>query len=376
MLSQYSHETKINFKEIECPVKSFLPCGIDIGYSAIKLQSPYNYSVIPSLVYKVSKDNALLIEDTDIRYKDEAGNVWYAGSLAKRALRKDNTTIKQTTLLTRQRMQSEEFLVQIRIAMFVSKLKELTPTAYNVDERPLKIQTGLPAEFMSDSNALKSRFIGTHKFSIKIGNRQWFDVLMNVGNNDISVCKQPFGTLMNCCVNDQGVMFDEDFLRKTILILDSGFHTTDTFCFIQGADEGDALTWENLAMQEVYQRTCADIAKNTNNKADISVFVLEKSLGDGYVYYGPKKEKYEFVHDFEENLREVCQDLIKQLMTTYNNMLDIDTIVLTGGTGAAWHTFFKEYFKDLNTEVIIANDGESAFANVKGYYNFLILKLL
>ena len=120
MLTQYSHETKLNFEEIPCPVESFMPCGIDIGYSAIKLQSPYNYSVIPSLVYKVQKDSALLIEDTDIRYRDANGTVWYAGSLAKRALRKDNTNIKQTTLLSRQRLQSEEVMVQIRNAMFVS----------------------------------------------------------------------------------------------------------------------------------------------------------------------------------------------------------------------------------------------------------------
>lgn len=63
-------------------------------------------------------------------------------------------------------------------------------------------------------------------------------------------------------------------------------------------------------------------------------------------------------------------------MTTYNNMIDIDVIVLTGGTGAAWYPFFVEYFKDLNTKVMLAGDSESAFSNVKGYYNLLISRLV
>ena len=376
MLTKYSHETRLNFDAIPCPVESFMPCGIDIGYSAIKLQSPYNYSVIPSLVYKVPKDNALLIEDTDIRFKDAEGTIWYVGSLAKRALRKDNTNIKQTTLLSRQRLQSDEFMVQIRLAMFIARLKELTDTGYVVDDRPLKIQTGLPPEFhLADSKEIKDKFIGEHNFSVKIGNRQWMNVNLTVGKNDVYSCKQPFGTLMYCCVDNQGDFYDADFLRRNVLILDAGFHTTDTFCCIQGADEGESITWENLAMQEVFKRTCEDIAKNTNNRADISVFALEKSLADGFVYYGPKKEQYTFRQDFEKNLRAVSHDLIDQIMTTYNNMIDIDVIVLTGGTGAAWYPFFKEYFKELNTHVILAGDEEATFSNVKGYYNLLISRL-
>lgn len=373
MLTQYSHATSINFHKLNTPMDLFLPCGIDIGYSAIKLQSPHNHSVIPSLVYRVQKDSALLIEDTDIRYRDSDGNIWYVGSLAKRALRKDNTNIKQSTLLSRQRLQSEEFMVQIRVAMFVSKLQQLTNTGYVVDDRPLKIQTGLPPEFhLSDSSEIKERFIGEHNFSIKIGNREWMDVQLRIGKNDVYSCKQPFGTLMYCCVNEEGVLYNMDFLRRNVLILDVGFHTADTFCCNQGADEGESITWENLAMQEVYHRTCDDIAKNTDNRADISVFALEKSLADGFVYYGPKKEKYVFTEDFKKNLRGVALDLIDQIMTTYNSMIDIDVIVLTGGTGAAWYPFFEEYFKELNTEVILAGDNSSAFSNVKGYYNLLV----
>jgi len=377
VLTKYSHETKLNFSHIDCPVQSFMPCGIDIGYSAIKLQSPYSYSVVPSLCYKVQKDNALLIEDTDIRYRDADGTIWYVGSLAKRALRKDNTNIKQSTLLSRQRLQSDEFMVQIRIAMFIARLKNLTDTGYEVDDRPLKIQTGLPPEFhLSDSKEIKEKFIGEHVFSVKIGNRDWMSVKIVVGKNDVYSCKQPFGTLMSCCVDNQGQFYDADFLRRNVLILDAGFHTTDTFCCIQGADEGESITWENLAMQEVFRRTCEDISKNTNNRADISVFALEKSLADEFVYYGPKKEMYQFGQDFEKNLRAVAHDLIEQIMTTYNSMIDIDIIVLTGGTGAAWFPFFKEYFAELNTKVILAGEDEATFSNVKGYYNLLISRLV
>lgn len=83
-----------------------------------------------------------------------------------------------------------------------------------------------------------------------------------------------------------------------MLILDAGFHTTDTFHCIQGTREGIALTWENYAMQEVYQRTCDNILEASGNRADISVYSLEKAFETGVVHYGSKKIPYDFTKDF------------------------------------------------------------------------------
>lgn len=374
MLEQFSHRTNIKFLSQESPFESFVPCGIDVGYSGIKIRSPYTSAIIPSLVQRVTSDNPLIIEEDDIRYRNEYGDIWYVGSLAKKSLR-HNVSVKNSIMLGRQRIQSDEFLVQLRIGIFFSMLQKLTDNGYSLCNKPLKIQSGLPPEFIKqDSNELKSRFIGEHNFYVKVGKRSWQKVSITIKPNDVFVCKQPFGTLMSCIMNEKGEVINENLLTKNLLVVDPGFHSVDTFHCLQGAAEGESLTWENYGMQEVFQKTCDSILKNTKNQADINVYMLEKSLKDGFIYYGPKKQKYDFVKDFYRNLRNVCISFLNELDTTYNNMMDVDVIIVTGGTGAAWENYIKEHYSQMGgLEVILANkEKDIVLANVEGYYNLLV----
>lgn len=378
MLENFAHRTSINFLSSDSRFESFVPCGIDVGYSAIKVRSPFNSSIIPSLVQKVRSDTPLFVDDDDIRYRDERGNIWYVGELAKKSLR-HNVSVKNSIFLGRQRIQSEEFLVQLRVGIFFALLKGLTDTGYVVDNMPLKIQTGLPPEFLKqDSWVLKERFTGDHTFFIQIGKRSWYKVSLTLKSNDIYVCKQPFGTLMSCVMNDKGEVVNEQLLSRNLLVVDPGFHSVDTFHCLSGAAEGESLTWENYGMQEVFQRTCDSILKSTKNQADINVYMLEKALKDGFIYYGPKKQKYDFTGDFYRNLRNVCREFLNELDTTYNNMMDVDVIIVTGGTGAAWKKMIEEHYAQMGgTEVLLANEkGDLVLANVEGYYNLLVSRFI
>ena len=53
-------------------------------------------------------------------------------------------------------------------------------------------------------------------------------------------------------------------------------------------------------------------------------------------------------------------------------MQDEDYLVITGGTGAAWFSMFKDFYKGLSSLKIIdgaENDNIPAiFSNVRGYY--------
>ena len=74
-----------------------------------------------------------------------------------------------TTLLGRQRVQSEDFLVQLRVGLFFARLKGLPEGGYDLDDRPIKVQTGLPPEFIvQDSEELRNKFVGEHRFSVKV----------------------------------------------------------------------------------------------------------------------------------------------------------------------------------------------------------------
>lgn len=375
MLEKFCYQTQIVFQQLECPVSETLLCGIDIGYSGIKIQSPFNASTIPSIVVKERHDAPLLVGSEDIRYRDEKGRVWYVGSLAKKTLLHGSTAVKPTMLLGRQRVQSEDFLVQLRVGLFFSKLKDLPEGGYDIDDRPIKVQTGLPPEFIvQDSEELRNKFVGEHRYSVKVGKRPWVNVRIKLDTKDVFICKQPFGTLMASVINSDGVMTNPALLKKNVLILDAGFHTTDTFHCIQGTREGIALTWENYAMQEVYQRTCDNILEASGNRADISVYSLEKAFETGVVHYGSKKIPYDFTKDFYRNLKVVCVELLDELNTVYNSMMNVDVILLTGGTGVAWEKYIREYYKETQAlDISLAGDAKTASrANVTGYYNLLV----
>lgn len=375
MLEQYGHKTIIRNEEISCPIEDFCPCGIDIGYSAIKVKSPHMEATFPSICMKVQDDEPFMYGKTDIRYKDERGNLWFIGSLAKKQISSDDAFAKTNNLLSRSRLQSEEFLVQIRVAMFFCLCKTLTDDGYDMDKRPIKVQTGLPPQFLKkDKQPLCDRFIGKHNFSIRVGQRNWIKIKLELTEDDISVCRQPFGTLMSTALDTNGNLVDQNLLGESILVVDPGFYSVDTLFTLKGqAKEGNTITWENLGMKEVFQRTCKNIADATDNKADVDVYQLEKTLNKGVIYYGNRKEEYDYSSKFKINLAGVCKELISKLNATYNNMIDVDVLILTGGTGMAWKQFFEIEYADMKGLRLVFTNG--APANAQGYYNYLVSKL-
>ena len=75
----------------------------------------------------------------------------------------------------------------------------------------------------------------------------------------------------------------------------------------------------------------------------------------------------------------VCMEAINKLKNTYNNLIDIDYLIVTGGTGAAWSSIIKDYFKNMHTLTIINGNKNDEipyiFANVRGYYMYRYNKL-
>ena len=55
-------------------------------------------------------------------------------------------------------------------------------------------------------------------------------------------------------------------------------------------------------------------------------------------------------------------------------MINVDVILLTGGTGVAWERYIRDLYKDTKAlEIIRSGEGrEAARANVRGYYNLLV----
>lgn len=74
--------------------------------------------------------------------------------------------------------------------------------------------------------------------------------------------------------------------------------------------------------------------------------------------------------------QKVCNAVLERIKTMYNNLIDYDYLIVTGGTGAAWFDIIRDHFKGMETlKVIAANQNDMLpyiYSNVRGYYLFLV----
>ncbi|WP_066637930.1 ParM/StbA family protein [Desulfolucanica intricata] len=382
-IQDFAVSTTFNFHNINLPFISseLVPIGLDIGYSSTKIYSIFGQHIFPSFPVRVHEDSTIFDRDTNIKYKDEKGNIWYIGDLARNTIESGKALYQDETLYGRARINSEEYLVLLRTGLYFGLLQEDYTIAKNVT---LKIKTGLPDQYIrSDRKTLKQRFIGHHHFSIKVGSNPWTNVTFDIREEDITVLSQPFGTLWSLAGNRRGEVIDNDLLdSKNVLIFDGGFHTIDTYYNMIGA-KGTSSTWLHLAMHEIYRRTTDNILYGTHEERDVRIYELDnyiKSKRPGEVPYG-KKQYYSFTKDFFKNLEDVAGEAISQLDLTYNNLNDVDVLICTGGTGKVFYPIFKKYY---SLDVLLAERINEAnqienfntiFSNVVGFFNCLIAEI-
>ena len=72
----------------------------------------------------------------------------------------------------------------------------------------------------------------------------------------------------------------------------------------------------------------------------------------------------------------ICKEMLEKIDTMYDNLIDYNYLLITGGTGAAWDDIIREYYQGMKNLTVISgeqNDRLSPiFNNVRGYYLYLV----
>lgn len=357
--------------------------GIDMGYSSVKIMCPNGIICFPAFVKKLAKGIVSLAKPNpqDIMYRDTStGDVYAVGQNAQEMISLDSANDTNTSLYGRNRYYSESFQVCKKVGLGLALMKNKFG---NPEGKRIRIQTGLPSKYLTaDNKILASAFVGDYDFEIKIGAGEWMHFTFSITKDDIFITQQPMGSLVSVAMNKDGkpTADAEALYRSKTLVFDPGFRTGDS-CLIRGGQidiENDCQTFESLSMISVLQKTCDELA---NFGTFIPIPAIQPILEKGYVnvyedgddFTSHKKEIAEIL---EEKSREVCNEAIKQLSETYNKFKEIDFLVLTGGTGAAWSDYIRDRLKGLETLTILSgnrnDDLPHIFSNVRGYYLYLI----
>ena len=352
------------------------PVALDIGYSAVKIFSPNKIASFPSFATPyVNKGIIGDLPSDFISYSDlETGENWLVGSNAQADTSTNESIESDEALFGRQRYYDPMFRV---IACTGIGLAMMPNRHGDIGKRKLVIQTGLPPRYTNDSDDLREALTGRHHFTLRVGNNKPVEFDFTLSSEDISIMMQPMGTFFSVVKDSKNryVSNIKDFISRNILIFDAGFGTFDLF-LIKNHAVKDSQTFSNLGMKRVFQETIEKIKKEYG--VTLSVSDMQKYLETGEVKIFDRKNFRSslkpYGHLLEEASAAVCRQAVEKMAQVYP-LNEIDCLVITGGTGAAWEREIRNTFSGMDTLTILSGNRNDTslpfiFANVRGYYMY------
>lgn len=379
-LKNYTSKTILNFHSLKIPFvqkSNEEPLALDIGYGGVKIFSMNGMHSFPSILFRVKKDTTFLDSETDIKYIDEDGNLWYIGDRARDSLETGSRQIDSDEFYSEKRLDTDEYLILVRVAIYLGLCKP--DFKFSLQGKRIRLCTGLPEEDVErDSAKLRKIIAGHHHFKISVGGRDFVKVNFDIEEDDIEILSQPQGTIYSMAFDMKGGIPREDLIvDKNVLVLDGGMYTFDTY-LSNRADQGISKTWEDFAMHEVHIKVRDIIKEKTNryiNEFDIEKYMMDERNPSTIRYEG--KQRYYFGDDYIRTLKNMSNSLVKKLKRTYDDFNDVDTVIVAGGTGKAYYPYLEELVPV--DEIMLAESDDpqlgkfdAVFSNVVGFFKFLV----
>lgn len=362
--------------------------GLDGGYSSVKGISENTYFCFPSYAKRINSINVTgRLNDTDIVLTDhKTGETWLVGAFAENTMKRSD--IQATTdenLYTRYRYKSDIYHAIMTAGLGVALFRTTVDENLNIC-----LQTGLPSAYVKkDAKSLREALVGDYDFTLRIG-AQSKRFVFTLSAEHIGVMEQPRGTLANIVYDKDGHLIPrfKDVLNKNTIILDIGFGTEDIFSILSGADIKDSHTicptYSDTAMKAVFEAAVDEI--NDTYDTEFKIFELQKFLKTGKVPVIDRDceliatKEVEFVSMLKKYNRLLCEKSIRRLLEQYDNLLDYNYLVVTGGTGESRIEQIREMLCGIGSlTILLGNEADPSistiYANARGYYMSMLLKV-
>lgn len=358
--------------------------AIDYGYSAVKGMCANKVFSFPGYARLLNAGNQQIgdIDSSNILYKNEDGEDWIVGAPAQRMIPINSTEDSESVLYDRNRYFDPMFKVLIRVGLALGLMDN---NCGSYAGQPIVVQTGLPSQYADDASLLREVMSGHHKFSVKIGTNSWQNFNFTLDAENIGIMPQPMGTFRSIITDNNGRRVPDalKYFKSNILIFDPGFGTFDTFEIQNGTySRKNSETFKDLGMNAVLSLLSDKIFSNYATRIPVSA--MQKYLEIGTFPCYNRRERKSSSVEFDDLLHEcseaICLKALEKIQTIYNDLIEINYLVVTGGTGAAWFPTISDYFSGLETLTILeGNQNDPSlpyiFANVRGYYMELLSTL-
>lgn len=318
--------------------------GIDLGYGYVKASDGTKEVVFPSTVgvgtelrfnslfmsFKKSTDNMVITVDN---------KKYFVGDLA----------VRQSPIVSRS-------MGRNRVEDINAKVLLLAGLALFVEngEQKFNVVTGLPVDYYQqykDDWALLMQ--GTHAIKFSTGTQER-PMLITI--DKLQMIPQPFGTLYDRRLDNDGNLVENELANLKIGIVDIGYKTSDLALAADLEFVGKQSISSEIAMNTAYGMITQRIQDKF--KLEKESYEMDKVIESGVVRVAGVP------HDISEFKREAFNALAEKIATEVNSIWDkreIDVIMLTGGGGKA----ISEYFLPKFPQAVLVNDAQ--LANVRGY---------
>ena len=314
--------------------------GYDGGYGYAKGASERGVAVLP----------AALAPAVEIRYRSDLhsngagltvqvdGKPWFVGELARRQ--------GLNPISPRTRERSAEF----ERVLLVAALHELDA------RESVALVAGRPVAWYGDRGTLETALRGYHHAEVN-GELAVYNV------TDAKIVPQPFGTLFGVILDEEGALLDPDGLRDgQVAILDVGMYTSDYAV-------SDALHYVEersgsipYAMSNVYGLLQKRLSYRYGRELTLEE-AEETAKERGFRDWG----EWEAVDDYvEAALEQVAERVVGEAQTLWGDGRDLDTVLVTGGGGAAMFEAVRARFPQA--QLVEA----AQTANARGFYRYAV----
>lgn len=319
--------------------------GIDIGYNNVKVLSTNGRKERFSSVVGIEQRKTFSIEEaksSGLVITMEDGETWYVGETAlKQSGYKSGGGRRADWLESRQ--------YRVLLCAALSELHKATTTT--------SVVTGLPLEHYDRwTDKARSVFVGQHRFKRNGGN--WQTVMVE----DCLVVTQPYGSLLDLALADNGKILDNVFATGVVAIADIGGVTLNLLVADNLEEVGQWTHGDGLGLLKALENIADDI------KTDHGDFSPKAHEVAGWLALGkfPYKDGTVVIEPYAKSHLDPLVDIILGRMAdVWSEPGRYNAVLLTGGGAVALGKMLKERMNGVYANVTITQD--PLFANCRGY---------
>lgn len=244
----------------------------------------------------------------------------------------------------------------------------------------------LPHQFLEELVPVMRNYLieKSSVFTLTIGSSELIEIKLPI--KECMFNSQTVSALINEVTDDNG----QDIEGKSIfdslpaLILDGGYQTFGMFMFERDQSITGAESNQDYAMRNINEAVAERIRKY---KPDVYDYMVEELCNKNevvrYLDDNGKVNSIDVCGVKQEEMDNTIESLVKYMLKKYDNLLDVNTILLAGGTGESYYDSIYAYLSEHRDYLVEKTslpkgtfNGEvvpSVYAVVTGLYKDMIL---